>query len=377
MILDSQRHKFALPRELCYLNAAYMGPQPLAALAVTEAQAQLRARPWQVSERDFFTEIERARGLFARIIGAETDDIAIVPSVSYGLAVAARNITLEAGQRIVALEGQFPSNAYPWLNLPRDCGATVDFIARPEGDTWTDALLTHIAAHEASIAIVALPNHHWANGAAIDLVAVGEAVRKIGARLVLDTTQSLGAAPFDLAAIDPDFVASAGYKWLFCPYGISFLYVAKRNQDGVPLEENWINRLGSEDFSRLVDYQPAYQPGARRFDAGERPFFAVPAASTSMEMILDWGIDNIAETLASHNRTISAIFAEAGYRVQDEAARGPHLMGVVSPEPLDADFSARLRKAGVSVSIRGNAIRIAPHVYNDEEDFERLRNALA
>jgi selenocysteine lyase/cysteine desulfurase len=100
--------------------------------------------------------------------------------------------------------------------------------------------------------------------------AVGEAARAVGAPLVLDLTQSLGVMAFDATAVQPDFAVAAGYKWLSGPYTLGYLYVAPQHQSGEPLEENWINRERSEDFSQLINYRDGYQPGARRFDMGER-----------------------------------------------------------------------------------------------------------
>ncbi len=378
MILPSQRHLFSLPRELCYLNAAYMTPQPKAVEQAGLAATSRRARPWRLSEADFFSDVERARALFARLIGATADDIAIVPAASYGIAVAARNLDLAPGQKIIHLHEQFPSHIYSWQRLAEERGATLETVMPLAEGGWTGAVLAKIEEYGEAVRAVALPQHHWANGAPVDLARVGAAARGVGAELILDTSQSTGAAPLDLAAVDPDYMVAAGYKWLFCPYGISFLYVAPRHQGGLPLEENWINRLGSEDFAGLVDYQSEYQPGARRFDVGERACFSMmPAAVAALEQMLEWGVGNIAETLAAHNRALAEIFAEAGYAVPGEEARGPHLMGVTAPGPLAAGFTARLKEKGVSVSIRGASIRVAPHVYNDEEDFARLKAALA
>jgi selenocysteine lyase/cysteine desulfurase len=377
MILPSQRHLFSLPRELCYLNAAYMTPQPRSVEEAGLAATSRRARPWQLSEGDFFADVERARERFARLIGATVDDIAIVPAASYGIAVAARNLDLKPGEKIITLHEQFPSHVYSWQRLAGEKDAAIETVLLGEEGGWTEAVLAKMEEHGEAVAAVALPNYHWANGAPVDLALVGAAARGVGAELILDTSQSMGAAPFDLAAVDPDYMVAAGYKWLFCPYGISFLYVAPRHQGGVPLEENWINRLGSEDFAGLVDYQPAYQPGARRFDVGQRAYFSMmPAAAAALEQMLDWGVANIGETLAAHNRALAEIFAEAGYAVPGEEARGPHLMGVTAPGPLDAGFTARLKEQGISVSVRGSSLRVAPHVYNDEEDFARLKAAL-
>ena len=136
-------------------------------------------------------------------------------------------------------------------------------------------------------------------------MSVAARCREVGSALVIDATQSLGALPLDLAAIRPDFLACAGYKWLLGPYSLGYLYVAPRWQDGRPLEHNWIARTGSENFAGLVDYQDGYQPGARRFDVGERANFGLmPAGIAGLEQLLRWGQPAIIETLAARTADI-------------------------------------------------------------------------
>ena len=195
-----------------------------------------------------------------------------MPAASYGLAVAAANLRCAPGARILLLAEQFPSNVYTWRELAKQRGGEVLTIARPPDDDWTGAVL---AALDERVAIAALPHCHWTDGGLLDLVAIGRRCREVGSALVLDVTQSLGALPLDLAAVAPDFLVCPGYKWLLGPYSQGYLYVAPQHRDGRPLEHNWIAREGSEDFARLIDYRERYQPGARRFDVGERSNFAL------------------------------------------------------------------------------------------------------
>src|SRR5690606_31037699 len=212
------------------------------------------------------------RRLFATLIGATADDIALVPSASYGLATAARNLPLRMGQKILLLEDQFPSNVYCWRARTEETGARLVTVPTPPDFDWTAAVL---AAIDDDVAIASRPHNHWTDGARLDLAAIGAALRKRGAKLVVDATQSLGAMTFDLAAIQPDFLVAASYKWLLGPYSTGFLYVAPAYHAGEPLEYNWLNRRDSEDFTALVNYQDDYQVGARRFDMGERANFAL------------------------------------------------------------------------------------------------------
>ena len=377
MILASQRDKFSIPRDLCYLNAAYMTPQTLAMQEIGAEAVARRARPWRISEADFFSDVERLRAAFADLIGASAENVAIIPAASYGIAVAARNIKLEPGQAILVLGGQFPSNVYSWMRLAEDREAELLVAKRQAGEDWAEAVIRTANEAAGRVQVFALPQVHWSDGAPVDLRKIAGLVRDLGAQLVLDVTQSLGAMPFDIAGLDPDHVIAAGYKWLFCPYGVSFLYLAEPHLKGVPLEENWINRMGSEDFSSQIDYEPRYLPGARRFDMGERAQFGqLPMAIEALRQIGEWGVENIAETLAATNREIADLFAPYGF-VAASRQRSPHLMGLVAAEELPADLASRLAGAGVKLSLRGRSVRISPHLYNDAEDLEHLGRALA
>ena len=229
-----------------------------------------KASPWTLSGPEWFTWLlEELRTLAARVMGTDSDAVALVPAASYGIATAAANLPLARGQTIVILHQQFPSNVYTWYELAKKTGGEVIVAQREPGMNWTEALLRAI---DDRTAIVAVPQCHWTDGSKVDLERVGERVRAVGAGLVIDASQSLGASPLDLERIQPDFLVTVGYKWLLGPYGLGYLYVApKWRESGVPLEQSWIARAGSDDFSKLVDHAGAYRPGSRRFDMGESP----------------------------------------------------------------------------------------------------------
>ncbi len=373
-MIPCQRHLFDIADDVAYLNCAYMSPL---LNTVTEAgirAMKLKARPWMVTPDDFFTETEEARTLFARLVNAGSDDVAIVPAASYGLAVAARNLPLKAGERILILAEQFPSNVYTWRELSRERGAEVVTVERPGDGDWTRAILEQM---DERVAVTALPHCHWTDGGMIDLERVGERCRALGSALVLDITQSIGALPFDVKMICPDFMVAGGYKWMMGPYSLGYLYVDPAHQDGQPLEQNWIARAGSENFARLIDYQDGYQPGARRFDVGERSNFALmPASIAAITQLLDWDVGVIAETLACKTGMIADRARENGLAPMAAHARAGHFLGIRFPGGVPDGLPERLAENQVYVSLRGDSLRVTPHLYNHEGDIDRLFSVL-
>jgi len=374
-LLPNQRALFDIPADIAYLNAAYMGPMPKVAAEAGTVGMRAKLKPWTIAPVDFFTESEAVRGLFGKLVNATANDIALVPSVSYGMAVAANILPLKSGQSIVTLAEQFPSNVYPWMEMAKACGARFINIPRPSDDDWTSLVLEQI---DASTGIVALPHCHWTDGGLLDLVAVGAACRKVGAALCIDATQSMGVMPFDVKTIQPDFLVVGGYKWMLGPYSFGYMYVAPRWQSAAPLEHNWIARKDSENFAGLVDYKAEFQPGARRFDVGERSNFALtPAAKASLDLLLDWGTARIYATLKTRNDKVAErARAELGLDSARADRRAGHYIGLRFPDGVPGDLPTKLAAGKVYVSVRGKSMRVTPHVYTTDDDIERLFTVL-
>jgi selenocysteine lyase/cysteine desulfurase len=281
-------------------------------------------------------------------------------------------VPVAAGQKIVTLAEDFPSGILASRALARRSEARVAAVARPAQGDWSAAILDAI---DRDTALVVAPHTHWVCGTMIDLEAIGRRCRSVGAALVLDTTQSTGALPLDLAAVDPDYLVATSYKWLLGPYSLAFLYVAPRHQQGRPLEEAWIVRRNARDFRSLSDYEDGFESGARRFDMGERANFALlPVAGAAIRQLLDWGVDNVARTLAAATMAIEERLGDRG--VTGQTGRAPHFLSVRFPGGLPQGIEERLAAADVHVSLRGERMRITPHLYNDEADVERLFSAL-
>ena len=369
--LAVQRELFDIPRTVSYLNCANMSPQLRAVTAAGVAAVQGRTAPWTIRPEDWFVRSERLRTLFAEIVNADADGVALVPSVSYGIALAAANLPVRTGQSIVLLDGEFPSNVYAWRELARRCAANIRTVTRKSSETWTDHVIEAIGE---DTAVVSVPNCHWADGRLVDLARVAAAARCAGASLVVDASQSVGAYALDVSAIRPDFLATVGYKWLLGPYGLGYLYVAPRwRAAGIPLEQSWLTRAGAEDFTRLNDYTDSYRHGARRFDMGEFPQFVLtPMAIAALEQVLAWGVDRIQKTVAKLVAQAEQGASEIGATAVPEPDRVGHIIGIRPGAGVRPQLVAALTAAKVYVSVRGNALRVAPHVYNENADIARL-----
>lgn len=379
-LLPPQRNLFDIPDDVAYLNCAYMSPLLRSATAVGRRAVERKAHPWEITSRDFFSEVAAARRLFATLLGggAREADVAIVPAASYGMAVACANVPLSPGQKVLLLDEEFPSVILPWRERAKEAGATAVLLPRPADDDWTRVILEAI---DQRTAVAALPALHWTDGALVDLPRVAARLREVGASLVVDATQSLGAMPLPLTDVRPDFLVAAAYKWLLGPYSLGFLYVAPQHQNGTPVEYNWITRVGSEDFSALTNYagELQLQPGARRFDVGETSNFALmPMAIEALRQLLEWGVSSIGETIATLTGPLVARAAELGVTAVPAARRAPHYVGLRFPGGMRPELSERLTANRVYVSVRSRGtLRVTPHVYNTESDIDRLLSAIA
>jgi selenocysteine lyase/cysteine desulfurase len=373
-LLPNQRHLFDIPDEVAYFDCANQAPQLRSVRAAAEQALTRGAAPWTIGDDDWFVEVEELRTLFARLIGADTDGIAVIPATSYGLAVAAHNVRGSKGDRVLLIADDYPSNVHTWRAWARRTDAEIYTVGRDEGQSWTAAILE---ALDERVRVVSVPNVHWIDGALIELPLVGERAREVGAVFVVDATQSLGALPLEVSAVRPDYLVASGYKWLLGPLSVAYMFVAEKYRSGRPIEENWINRAASEDAAGLTDYRDDYRPGARRFDVGQRTNFTlVPMAIAALRQILRWHVESIAASLA---RTTSRIEHEAALRglaVLSADRRGPHLLGIPVPANRRARIGQELGQANVFVGMRGWAMRVSPHLHATESDVDRLFQAL-
>jgi selenocysteine lyase/cysteine desulfurase len=374
-MLQNQKDLFQLDESTIYLNAAYMSPQMKEMTKVGTEQLIRKSQPNSFGVDDFFEPRKSLKKKFADLIGAEDyQSIAIIPSVSYGVASVVNNIGLSAGEEIVVCEAQFPSHIYSWQKLAAEKGGKVIEVKAPalrhnRGIEWNRRLLESI---NVKTKVVALPQVHWADGTYFDLVNLRKRATEVGAKLIIDGTQSVGAMPFSVKEIQPDALICAGYKWLLGPYGMGVAYFAESFWEGNPIEHNWVNRYKSEDFTNLTKYQEKFQPGAERYSVGESSNFILTAMlKLGIEQTLKWGPGNIQEYCGSLISSGIEKLRSNGCFVEVEGSRGNHMFGVYLSESMDIEvIKRRLQEKGVFVSYRGDAIRVSPHVYNNQEDFD-------
>jgi selenocysteine lyase/cysteine desulfurase len=380
-MLTCKQSKFSLPPNVSYLNGSYMSPMMKSVEKVGIKGLREKKNPTLLSPERFFTDSEILRKEFATLINAkDPKSIAILASVSYGISTVAKNVRLQSGDQVLVASEQFPSNYYPWERLAEETRAEVNVITPPDslvnrGKIWNERILEGINNRTK---VVALGNVHWADGTKFNLKEIRKRTRDVGALLIIDGTQSVGALPFDVQEIQPDALICAGYKWLLGPYSTAVGYFGEAFSQGKPLEENWINRLNSEDFSGLVQYEEKYQPGALRFDVGEHSnFILVPMLIKAINQLNKWKPGNIQEYCDSLTKAPIEKLREKGFWIEDEAYRGAHIFGIRLPKNMEIErVKAALLKNKVYVSYRGSAIRVSPNVYNDEADLDKLVKVL-
>lgn len=380
-MLDCQRSHFSLPPDVHYLNGAYMSPLLRSVEEAGIAGIRAKRFPSDIGPSDFFEGADTARDRFARLIRAEDPErVAILPAVSYGIAVAARNTPIGRGQNVVLAEGQFPSNALVWRRLADEAGAEVRTARAPAGMAgrsreWSARVLAAIDADTAAVAIAPV---HWTDGTRFELATIGARAREAGAAFVIDGTQAVGAMPFDVREAGADAVVCAAYKWLLGPYSLAFGWFGPRYDDGTPLEEAWLARSGSDDFRNLVEYVEEYRPAAARYDVGGRSNFALmPMAIAALDQLLEWGVPRIEDYCRRITRDLFEPLGRHGFEADAEEGRAAHLFGLRAPDGLDiATLKDELDRRRVHVSLRGAAIRVSPNVYNTGADIDALRDAL-
>lgn len=380
-MIKNQSAKFSLPKAATYLNCAYMSPVLKSVEKAGIKAIATKRNPALVSAADFFTNTELLRKEFATLIHAKDPKrIVVVPSVSYGMANVIHNLNVNSTENIIVAAEQFPSNYYPWHRLSQETGVKIKIIQPPSnlvnrGKGWNERLLEAI---DSNTRVVALGNVHWADGTKFELKAIRKRTKEVGALMVIDGTQSVGALPFDVSSLQPDALVCAGYKWLMGPYSMGLAYYGEYFDQGKPIEESWINRIESENFAGLVNYKNGYQEGALRYEVGEHSnFILIPMMLEALKQINQWKPENIQEYCKKITRMPIQKLRDAGFWIEDEDYRGHHLFGIRFPKTFNVEkLKVALQKNKIAVSFRGDSIRVAPHVYNQEADLMKLVKVL-
>lgn len=376
-MLASQRALFDMPREICFLNAASWSPLPLATQEAGRAAVGRKGQPWKLDQSFAQAQYERARQAAARLIKASADDVALISSVGYGVATAGKVLKVPKGTRVLLLADDHSSPVLEWMTRAPAEGFAVEVVERPEDGDWTEAVVQAITRPGAApLALASISSVHWSDGGLVDLDRVAPALRAQGAALLVDATHGAGIMDIDVAKLDPDFLVFPTYKWVLGPYGRAFLYVARRHQNGTPLEQTSYGRraVAAERAPYMRD--TSYVDGARRFDMGERDhFISLEMAAIGMELVAGWGSGPILARLGMLTQRLAEGLRNSGALVPDTRVRAPHLLSLGFPKGMQEDMIPRLAAENVYVASRLGRMRISPHVYNDEEDVDRFLSA--
>ena len=376
--MKSQRDKFQLQRKYAYLNCAYMSPMLKKVENAGIKGIKRKRKPFQILPEDFFKETETIRKLYSKLINnQESNRIAVIPSVSYGIANVIQNLPFSSGKILVADE-QFPSNVYPWMSL-EEKGFEVEIVRAPKsgtkGEEWNEKILNAITD---DTRVLAIGHIHWADGTLFDLISFRKKLDEVGGLLVIDGTQSVGALPFDMEEIRPDALICAAYKWLMGPYSIGLAFYGKVFDGGDPIEHSWMNRKNSDDFAGLVSYEKEYQELALRYEVGEHSnFILIPMLHASLRQVLKWDANKIQKYCQELMSQPINELQDLGYSLENANYRANHLFGLKPPNGVSIEqVKMACKRNKVSVSFRGERIRVSPHVYNDEMDTRKLLKAL-
>ncbi|HVI59592.1 MAG TPA: aminotransferase class V-fold PLP-dependent enzyme [Luteimonas sp.] len=362
-----------------YLDCAARGPRLRAALAAGQAALAEDATPWRDPAASIEERTERLRATAAAtVFDGDADALALAPSAAHGLATAARNLALDAGDAVLVLDGQFPSNLLPWQQRCADAGARLVGVSRGDGEDWTGAVLAALE-REPRTRAVALPHARWNDGALLDLDRIADRVHAAGAALVLDLSQSLGVLAADLARWRPDFAVSVGYKWLFGPIGLAWLWAAPhRRAVGVAIDQHWSARDLAQGWHFAVDRVRPHRAGARRFDAGglDDPV-RLAMAQAGLDQIGAWGVAAICAALGERTRALDAALDAHGLSSWKTPGHAPHITALRPPaDRLDAVFDA-LRRERIACTRRLGVLRIAPHLHVGVDDMRRVAEVAA
>ncbi|HUQ83829.1 MAG TPA: aminotransferase class V-fold PLP-dependent enzyme [Gemmatimonadaceae bacterium] len=375
--LRAREFPWASRGDQIFLNHASTGPLPQRAVDTLKELSALRAEPWRYSQELQFGTLAKARAGCARLINANASEIALMVNTSYGLNLAARALPFDAGDVVITSDREYPSNIYPWMEMEVSRGITLRRI--PCDGVLPDEEAIMAALDAPRVRAVVLSWVSFATGYRIDVARIGGACRERGIWFILDAIQGVGSIPLDVREVQVDVVACGAQKWLLSPWGTGFVWLRPDLVQTLrPVDVSWMSTKCSDDFTRLTDYDFTYREDARRFEVITLPYQDFGGMNASLDLFLEVGPDQVyAQVDRLTTRIVRAALGTPGLRLVTPPAR-EHRGGIVAVAPRDpVAASARLTAAGVTHSLREQAIRLSPHFYNTDDEIDRMLALLA
>ena len=378
-MLTSQKDLFTLDPDIVYLNNAYRGPLLKTSEAAGLRDLEKMRNPHLLKPEDFFTGVETIQTLFARLINCPAQQVAVIPSTSYGFACVLNNWQVGAGKKAITVCDEFPSGYFSlsrWAEAHQGKLITVapDSNQTEIGKSWNERILEEI---DQDTGVVLISSVHWMNGVKFDLKQIGQRCREVGACFIVDGTQSVGAMPIDVIECQIDALVCATYKWLLGPYSMGLAYFNERFNSGTPLEESWMNRASSSNFSTLTDYQTQFLPGASRYSVGETShFILLPILEKALRQLLEWNPSRIQDYAGVLKGELVDFQAAHGLPLE-LASIANHLFSLPLPPGQELDWvKQKLEQERIFVSVRGSSLRVSINVFNEQKDIYRLIGVL-
>jgi cysteine desulfurase / selenocysteine lyase len=371
---ELRRAEFPWTSETTYLNNASIGPLPERTRLALEAFNHRRAAPFQLPDRELFAMMAESRRLVAELIGASPEEIGLTINTGFGLSLAARALPLQAGDIVLTSDREFPANVYPWMML-KDSGVELE-LAPTTAEGWPDEDLLVERLNDPRVRVLAISLVQFSNGYTVDLGRLSAAARASGAYLVVDAIQGVGQLPLDLSKTPVDVLSCGAQKWLLSPWGSGFVYVRRELiRELRPAITGWMAFEGTDDFTRLTQYDDTLRGDARRFELITLPYQEFAGLNTSLRLLLDTGISSIAEHLRTLQAPVLEWAARSGVRVVSPV--GSHGSGILCVAPADVGGAFRaLKAARVICGMREGAIRLSPHFYNTVDEMQRVVDIL-
>lgn len=361
-----------------YCNTAATGPLPARTISVLDEWSRLRAEPWKITLEQQFEALAKGRQLCARLIGADADEIALVPNTSTGINLAAHILPIATGKIVLGHDGEFPANVYPWMALGRVGSARFEQLPLLSNGLPDWAGLSE-RLDRGDVGLLAISWVSFVSGDRADLMHIGAMCRERGIWFVVDGIQGVGTTQLDVHACNVDVLACGAQKWLLSPWGSGFCYVRRELVARLePRAVGWLGMRHSEDFARMLEYDLTYVEDARKFEVATIAYQDVAGMNASLGMLADTGLANVEEHLRALTGRLLQDIGQMRNVTMLTPTEQERRAGIVSFHVADAPaVSSRLDVSGVIHSVRGGGvIRLAPYIYNTLDDMERVVSAV-